>query len=169
MTMKQNLFKTDKRRILFVCLGNICRSPAAEAIFRKKVELASEEHLYEIDSAGLNGYHNGESADPRMRRAAMERGYKITSISRKIDPKIDFEKFDMIIGMDDSNISQLNRLIVRDDHKSKIYKMTSFSESGQYNEVPDPYYSSESGFRTVLDILEECSDGLIKQINKGLH
>ncbi len=100
-----------------------------------------------------------------MRRAASERGYKITSVSRKFDPVTDFERFDMIIGMDDSNVSQLNRLTNREDYKSKIYKMTSFSDRGRYNEVPDPYYSSESGFRTVLDILEECSDGLIKQIN----
>ncbi|GAB1475051.1 low molecular weight protein-tyrosine-phosphatase [Bacteroidota bacterium] len=163
--MNKTDFGSDKRKILFVCLGNICRSPAAEAIFRKKTELAGEGNLYEIDSAGLNGYHNGEYADPRMRRAASERGYKITSVSRKFDPVTDFERFDMIIGMDDSNVSQLNRLTNREDYKSKIYKMTSFSDRGRYNEVPDPYYSSESGFRTVLDILEECSDGLIKQIN----
>ncbi|MHC1778713.1 MAG: low molecular weight protein-tyrosine-phosphatase [Bacteroidales bacterium] len=166
--MKKTIFGTGKKRILFVCLGNICRSPAAESIFRKKVELAGEGKMYEIDSAGLNGYHNGENADPRMRRAASERGYNITSISRKIEPITDFEKFDMIICMDDSNVSQLNRLANRDDYRSKIYKMTSFSERGRYSEVPDPYYSSDSGFRTVLDILEDCSDGLINRIKNDL-
>jgi len=166
--MKNTVFKSEKRKILFVCLGNICRSPAAEAIFRRKIELAGDSDKYEIDSAGLNGYHNGENADPRMRRVALERGYKITSISRKFDPVTDFEKFDMIIGMDDSNINQLNRLTTRDDFKAKICKMTTFSEKGRYNEVPDPYYSSDSGFRTVLDILEECSEGLISRINNSI-
>ncbi len=166
--MDKAVFKTNTHKILFVCLGNICRSPAAEAIFRKKTEMMGMTRSYEIDSAGLNGYHDGENADPRMVRIAAKRGYKITSISRRVDSAVDFEKFDMIIGMDDYNIKQLQRLAKTEYSRSKIFKMTSFSKSRRFNEVPDPYYSGDSGFETVIDILEECSDGLIDWIKNKI-
>jgi protein-tyrosine phosphatase len=153
-----------RKRVLFVCLGNICRSPAAEAIFRSKVIEKGEDLIDEIDSAGLNGYHNGEMADSRMIRAAKRRGYNITSISRKFNPDIDFDKFDLIIGMDDFNIKELRKLAKRAGEISKISKMTDFADGKSYGEVPDPYYGGDDGFDKVLDILENCSDGLIAKL-----
>lgn len=153
-----------RKRVLFVCLGNICRSPAAEAIFRKRVIEKGEDLIEDIDSAGLNGYHNGEMADSRMIRVARRRGYNITSISRKFNPDIDFDKFDLIIGMDDYNIKELRKLAKRAEHISKISKMTEYGDSKSYSEVPDPYYGGDDGFEKVLDILEKCSDGLITKL-----
>lgn len=153
-----------KKSVLFVCLGNICRSPAAEAIFRKRVLEKGVGLIEEIDSAGLNGYHNGERADSRMIRVAYKRGYQITSISRRFNPDVDFDKFDLIVGMDDYNISELKKLAKKTEHISKISKITDYEDSKSYSEVPDPYYGGEAGFVQVLDILEKCSDGLITRL-----
>lgn len=153
-----------KKRVLFVCLGNICRSPAAEAIFRKQIVENGEDFIEEVDSAGLNGYHNGEMADSRMVLVANKRGYKITSISRKFNPNIDFEKFDLIVGMDDFNVKELKNLAKKPEHISKISKMTDYGDGISHSEVPDPYYGGEKGFELVLDILENCSEGLITKI-----
>ena len=159
-----NSNNSARKNILFVCLGNICRSPAAEAIFRKRVVEKGEDLINEIDSAGLNGYHNGERADSRMIRVAQKRGYNITSISRKFNPNIDFDKYDLIIGMDNYNISELKKLAKTAEHISKISKMTDYGDSNSYSEVPDPYYGGDEGFVRVLDILENCSDGLITKL-----
>ncbi len=153
-----------RKRVLFVCLGNICRSPAAEAIFRKRVLEKGRDIIEEIDSAGLNGYHNGEMADSRMIRVAQRRGYNITSISRKFNPNIDFDKFDLIIGMDDFNVKELRNLAKKAEHISKISKMTDYGDGLSYSEVPDPYYGGDKDFVMVLDILEKCSDGLITNL-----
>jgi protein-tyrosine phosphatase len=153
-----------KKKILFVCLGNICRSPAAEAIFTHLVEQKGLSHLFEIDSAGLNGYHNGEPADSRMIKEASGRGYKITSISRKVDQISDFQKYDMLIGMDNSNYNNLKRLAAKTATEHKVYRMVDFDTERKYTEVPDPYYGGREGFQRVLDILEECSNGLIKKM-----
>ncbi len=147
--------------VLFVCLGNICRSPAAEAIFTAKVKELGLEDKFFIDSAGLNGYHNGERADVRMIRHASLRGYKITSISRKVVPSSDFVKFDIVIGMDNYNIKELKRLSAANSLDANIVKMTDFG-NGRVNEVPDPYYGGAEGFERVLDILEESTEGLLK-------
>lgn len=167
-------FKTegimDKTRILFVCLGNICRSPSAEAVMKSLVQKEGFGDFFEIDSAGIVDAHEGEPADARMKRHAIIRGYHLTSISRPVNPQHDFRHFDMIIGMDDQNISDLMRLAPDETAKKKIFKMTDFSHSGHYGIVPDPYYGGDQGFEMVLDILEEACEGLLHHIkNQSKH
>ncbi len=154
-----------KKRILFVCLGNICRSPSAEAVFKGLVDAKNETSLYEIDSAGTYGYHEGESADRRMQSHAVKRGYNLTSISRPFNPGVDWDSFDYIVGMDDSNMQNLKNMARNPDDLKKLHKMTDFSKSYDYQEVPDPYYGGEKGFELVLDLLEDASDGLYDFIN----
>ena len=153
-----------KTKILFVCLGNICRSPSAEAVMKAMLEKLGINSHFDIDSAGILDAHEGEPADARMKRHAIIRGYHLTRISRPIRPKHDFSYFDMIIGMDDQNISDLMRLAPDEASKHKIHKMTDFSHSGHYAIVPDPYYGGDQGFELVLDILEEACEGLINNI-----
>lgn len=152
----------DKIRILFVCLGNICRSPAAEAVMKKRVKEAGLEDRFFIDSAGTSGWHRGSLADGRMRAAASLRNYELTSRSRPVAPEKDFEEFDYIIGMDDDNIFNLEQMTLRPDHQSKISKMTNYCEIHDVSSVPDPYYNN--GFELVLNILEDACTGLLKSI-----
>lgn len=154
----------EKTRILFVCLGNICRSPSAEAVMKALVKTQGLKDYFEIDSAGILDTHEGEPADARMQRHATIRGLNLTSKSRPVNPKYDFAHFNLIIGMDDQNIRDLNRLAPDQTSKQKIHKMTDFSKSRQYANVPDPYYGGDMGFELVLDILDETCKGLLEQI-----
>ena len=156
----------EKIRILFVCLGNICRSPSAEAVLNAMVKKRGLNDYFEIDSAGILNAHEGEPANARMQKHATIRGYNLTSISRQINPKYDFSHFDMIIGMDDQNIRDLKHLSPDDVSKQKLFKMTDFSQLGNYNIVPDPYYGGNLGFEIVLDILEEACEGLLQHLQK---
>lgn len=147
-------------KLLFVCLGNICRSAAAEAVMKK---LATEQGVagkFQIDSAGLINYHEGEPADPRMRAHAARRGYTIDSISRPVRTS-DFYDFDLIIGMDDRNIDELKRKAPDLNTEKKIHRMTEYASSKLYDHVPDPYYSGAEGFELVLDLLEDACKGLL--------
>jgi protein-tyrosine phosphatase len=153
-----------KKRILFVCLGNICRSPSAEAVFTSVVEKEGLSGEIEIDSAGTGAWHAGEPADARMQKHARKRGYNLTSIARKFDPSADFDRFDHIIGMDDDNIRDLKTLARNESDLAKIRKMTDFSNLYNYSVIPDPYYGGEEGFELVLDLLEDASEGLLKEV-----
>ncbi len=143
-----------KQRILFVCLGNICRSPAAEEIFRRQVEAAGLENHIETDSAGTYGGHRGELPDPRMRRAAAARGYQLTHHARQLRSE-DFDRFDRIVVMDDYNYEAVHRLAPSRHLAEKIFRMREFFERRDYDHVPDPYYEGHDGFELVLDMLEE--------------
>jgi len=147
---------------LFVCLGNICRSPSAEAVFTGIVNKNNAGKNFEIDSAGTSAWHAGEPADRRMQSHAIKRGYNLTSISRKFDPNSDFDHFDMIIGMDDSNMHDLKEMARNTNDLDKLYKMTDFCQTSAYNEVPDPYYGGTDGFELVLDLLEDACEGLLE-------
>ena len=156
----------EKTKVLFVCSGNICRSPSAEAVFKKMVEDNGLKDKFEIDSAGTGSWHVGESADRRMQGHAIKRGYNLTSISRRINPHVDFDYFDIIIGMDDYNIYDLKSIAKSNGAIAKIRKMTDFAKEWNYNEIPDPYYGGEEGFELVLDLLEDSCGGLLEELTK---
>ena len=155
-----------EKQLLFVCLGNICRSPGAEAVMRGKVEKSGLSRQIICDSAGILGFHSGAQADARMQKHAGKRGYKLTSISRQVKPATDFDRFDMIIGMDDQNMVDLNALARTEADRKKIFRMTDFCTQIKYNHVPDPYYGEGDGFELVLDLLEDACNGLIKYLEK---
>lgn len=153
--------------LLFVCLGNICRSPSAEAVMNNLIKKRGYEDLIRCDSAGIVDYHEGDPADSRMMKHAAKRGISLTSISRPVK-KDDFTTFDYIIPMDYDNKNALLSFKVTDGLKKKVRMITEFSgPKFKYDVVPDPYYGGERGFELVLDILEEsCSnllDYLIRQ------
>lgn len=156
--------KEKKYRILFVCHGNICRSPAAEAIMKKRVRDAGLSDRVVIDSAGIHGYHEGESADSRMRMHGGRRGYRFDSRSRPVRMS-DFYDFDLIIGMDDSNVADLKRKAPDMESLGKIRRMMDFARDKMYDHVPDPYYGGASGFELVLDLLEDACGGLLAFIS----
>lgn len=154
-------------RILFVCLGNICRSSAAEEVMRQKLVKAGLSDLVEVDSAGLIDFHEGELSDSRMRKHAKQRGYILTHRSRPIT-RGDYEAFDLIIGMDDQNIQRLRRGATTETELNKIHKMTEYFIDKQSDSVPDPYYGGDSGFELVLDLLEDSCEGLIEKIRSQI-
>lgn len=156
-----------KQRILFVCLGNICRSPAAEAMLRVLVNREGLSDMVEIDSAGTYGGHSGELSDPRMRRAAEARGIEMTHRARQVREG-DFEKFDMVIAMDDNNYEALFRLAPDREAQQKIYRFREFlRHNPDWSYIPDPYYEGHEGFELVLDLLEDGCSTLIEIIRKG--
>ena len=153
-----------KTRILFVCLGNICRSPAAEGIMRRIVERRGLSGTFGIDSAGTYGGHRGELPDPRMRSAASRRGYALTHRSRQVREE-DFDRFDMIVVMDDMNYENVHRLAPSRRAAEKIFRMREFfSRHPQWSYVPDPYYEGHEGFELVLDMLEDGCEGILNYI-----
>lgn len=149
------------KRILFVCLGNICRSPGAEAIMKAIVKREGKEQEFYIDSAGLYSGHAGSLPDERMRLHAGKRGYSLDSRARTFYPSADFEAFDLIVGMDRQNVAALRSMAVNGSEKAKVHKMTDFCrKSTAYREVPDPYYEGPEGFELVLNLLEDAVEGL---------
>ena len=154
-----------KKRILFVCLGNICRSPAAEAILANKLEKLQLIDQFEVDSAGTGNWHVGKLADSRMREAASNRGISIKSRARQISLD-DFNKFDLILTMDNDNLLQVKSLAkeLGTTSYAKIKPLLSYSIQTDLIEVPDPYYGGDKGFDQVIDLLEVAIDGLIKEI-----
>lgn len=155
------------KKILFVCLGNICRSCTAEEIMRTVLQREGLDREVLVDSAGLISYHQGEQADPRMRAHASRRGYHITHLSRPVC-MTDFYDFDLIIGMDDSNISRLRDLAPSIEEESKIHRMAEYCISKVVDHVPDPYYGGAQGFENVIDILEDACEGLLESIREHL-
>lgn len=151
---------------MFVCLGNICRSPAAEAIFRRVVERHGAADRFIIDSAGTAGYHVGELPDRRMRVHARERGITMDHHCRRVEID-DFETFDIIIGMDASNLRDLRSLAPSVEAARKIHGMADFFSPGAaYDYVPDPYYEGAEGFELVLDLLDDACENLYAAISE---
>tara|TARA_Y100001968_G_scaffold287066_1_gene288183 strand:+ start:477 stop:950 length:474 start_codon:yes stop_codon:yes gene_type:complete len=153
------------KKILFVCLGNICRSPAAEGIFKQKIKDRDLENLFVVDSAGTGGWHVGNLADPRMRQTALKRGIKLTSRSRKIE-KNDLYEFDHILVMDKDNLNAVKSLVDDKLHplNSRIELILSYSKNSPLDEVPDPYYGGQNGFDEVLNLLDKAIDELINSL-----
>ena len=156
-----------KISVLFVCLGNICRSPAAEAIFKAFIKDKGIEENFFVDSAGTGSWHVGQEADIRMRLTAQERQININSRARQIN-KSDFGKFNYIVTMDNSNFSNVMRLRNSDSNSdlAKIIKIQDYSSVFKEAEVPDPYFGGEEGFEYVLDILEDSVEGFLNSISK---
>ena len=150
-------------KILFVCLGNICRSSSAEEVMRTFVKREGLQEKIEIDSAGILSCHKGELPDSRMRMHAKRRGYDLTHRSRPVCME-DFFEFDMIIGMDNRNIEDLREKAPSIEAMRKIFRMTDFSRNKLYDYVPDPYYSGADGFELVLDLLEDACAGLLEAL-----
>jgi low molecular weight protein-tyrosine phosphatase len=153
--------------VLFVCLGNICRSPSGDGVFKALVNKEGLEDLFQIDSAGTSTYHVGESADRRMRKHASRRNISLTSLSRQFIKK-DFNNFDYILAMDSSNYKDIMAMDIDDVYSDKVYKMTESSTLYKGRDIPDPYYGGDSGFEEVLDMLEESCMGFLKML-KGKH
>ena len=153
-------------KILFVCLGNICRSSSAEGVMKQLVEKEGLEDSFVIDSAGILSYHEGELPDSRMRAHAARRGYNLTHRSRPVRTA-DFYDFDIIIGMDDRNIEDLKERAPSLEAERKIHRMTDFCTRFTYaDHVPDPYYGGAEGFEYVLDLLEDACAGLLEHLRK---
>ncbi len=155
-----------KKSILFVCLGNICRSPMAEAVFNKIIEREGLSEFFVTDSAGLIAYHQGEQADSRMRYHAGRRGYELTHRSRPF-ARTDFDRFDLIIGMDEQNIDGLRDKADTLEEMQKIHRMKDFSRNFAPTHIPDPYYGGDQGFENVIDLLEDACEGLLEEIERG--
>ena len=154
------------KRVLFVCLGNICRSPAAEGVLKRIVEEAGEAGEWKIDSAGTGGWHVGEQPDKRMRVHARQRGIELVHSCRKVTAA-DFDEFDIIVPMDSSNELNLRRMAPSLEAARKIVPMARFiDESFRYDHVPDPYYEGAEGFELVLDLLENGCRRLYEQLKE---
>lgn len=153
-----------KQRILFVCLGNICRSSAAEAMLRRLVESEGLGDVIEVDSAGTYGGHRGERSDVRMRRAAAARGIEMTHLARQVREE-DFELFDKVIAMDDNNYEALFRLAPDRRAQQKIFRFREYlRRHTDWSYIPDPYYEGHEGFELVLDLLEDGCATLLDEI-----
>jgi protein-tyrosine phosphatase len=149
--------------LLFVCLGNICRSPAAEAAMISILVKEGLEGKITVDSAGTSAYHAGEKADRRMREHGQKRGLNLASRSRQFISE-DFENFDLIIVMDNSNYNNVMSLDINNKYGDKVVKMTDYCSEHVEKEVPDPYYDGETGFEKVLDMVENGCENLLKQM-----
>lgn len=154
------------KKVLFVCLGNICRSPTADGVFRTLVSQAGLEDKIYVDSAGTAAYHVGNPSDPRSAIAAQDRGYDLSSLRARQVALSDFDEFDYILAMDSQNLCDLQR-IQPDDSKAKLQLFLDYSELDA-SEVPDPYYGEGKGFEHVLDLVESASYGLLRHLAKEL-
>jgi protein-tyrosine phosphatase len=150
-------------RILFVCLGNICRSPTAEVVLRTIAARETPELELEVDSAGTAGYHVGEPPDPRTRAAALRRGYDLSGRRARIVEPEDFERFDLILAMDRQNLSVLQRRAPA-GARSRVRLFLEFAPEAGTAEVPDPYYGGPNGFEEVLDLVESASRRLLHHV-----
>ncbi|HEY5603161.1 MAG TPA: low molecular weight protein-tyrosine-phosphatase [Gammaproteobacteria bacterium] len=149
--------------ILFVCMGNICRSPTAEGVFTRLVEEAGLLDKIAIDSAGTHAYHVGEPPDPRAQKSALARGIDISHLRARRAVAEDFERFDYVLAMDYDNLQKLQSFC-EPRHVSKLHLFLAYGSHDDIKEVPDPYYGGPLGFERVLDLIEDASHGLLQNI-----
>jgi protein-tyrosine phosphatase len=153
-------------RVLFVCLGNICRSPTAEGVLRAKLEQAGLAAQVEVDSAGTSDWHVGKPADSRTRQAAQRRGYDLSTLRGRQVQVADFAEFDLILAMDEHNLQDLQQLQPADGKAELDLLLRRYQLA--VDEVPDPYYGGEYGFEQVLDLIEQACARLVSEIKEGL-
>ena len=154
------------KSVLFVCMGNICRSPTAEGVFRHVVKKRNLQDQISIDSAGTHAYHIGESPDSRSQSTALARGVNLSAQRARKAVGEDFERFDYVIAMDRSNYEDLKQLGQGAD-LSKLHLFMSFAKAWDNDEVPDPYYGGANGFEEVFDMVQSASEGLLEHILKS--
>jgi len=153
-------------KVLFVCMGNICRSPTAHGVFEHRVQQASLAQRIEIDSAGTHAYHVGEPPDKRSQASALNRGFDLSSQRARRVRKTDFDEYDYVIAMDNDNLANLLEICPR-TLRHKVSLFLSYSSDIDEDEVPDPYYGGPKGFEHVLDMVESAADGLLSEIKEG--
>ncbi len=158
-----------KHSILFICLGNICRSPAGEGIMKSLIKKEGLEDKFEIDSAGIGGWHIGQLPDSRMRKCGREHGYDFSSRARQFE-KSDFKKFDTIVVMDNENYRAVTSMASSQADKDKVVRMADFLTSHrEYTTVPDPYYGDYSDFELVITLLEDACESLLNHLKASLQ
>ncbi|MGV2287416.1 low molecular weight protein-tyrosine-phosphatase [Trinickia sp. YCB016] len=153
--------------ICFVCLGNICRSPTAEAVMRAQIEAAGLASQIVVDSAGTGDWHVGEAPDARAQGAARQRGYDLSALRGRQIGKADFERFDLLLAMDDANLRELHKLCPP-EHRHKMHLLMEFAARAESREVADPYFGGAQGFEQVLDQCEEACQGLLADLRTRL-
>lgn len=152
-------------KVIFVCMGNICRSPTAEGVFRKLIEVQGLDRAIETDSAGTHGYHAGESPDRRARETAARRGVDLSDLRARQVGASDFDYFDYVLAMDEDNLRSLSA-ICPPDHRDKLVLFMEFAPHLRSREVPDPYYGAAGGFDRVFDMVEAAAEGLLNDIRQ---
>lgn len=155
-------------RVLFVCTGNICRSPTAEGAFRRAVTMAGLGTAIDIDSAGTQGYHIGDAPDVRSIKAAAKRGIEIAGLKARRVCEVDFNTFDLILAMDHSHLNHL-RAMRSERHKAELRLFLDYHTEARHRDVPDPYYGEAKDFELVLDLVEAASQGLVNALRARLH
>ncbi|MFP4294851.1 MAG: low molecular weight protein-tyrosine-phosphatase [Halothiobacillaceae bacterium] len=156
-----------KQTVLFVCMGNICRSPTAEGLFRHLIEQAGLLDQVEIDSAGTHSYHVGNPPDPRAQAAALQRGIDLSALRARQVTESDLLRFDHVLAMDEDNLAILRRIATSRGvgHKPRLF--LEYAPDLVEREVPDPYYGGDAGFQRVFDLIEAASAGLIAELRRG--
>jgi protein-tyrosine phosphatase len=157
----------EKTSVLFVCMGNICRSPTAEGVFRKLVADAGLAERIQSDSAGTHAFHTGSAPDRRAQAAAERRGFMLSDIRSRPITADDFERHDYILAMDLDNLEILHEH-AGDEHGSKVMLLLQFAEGDPQSEVPDPYYGGSAGFERVLDLVEQASRALLETLQSEI-
>lgn len=155
-------------KVLFVCLGNICRSPTADGIFRELVVREKLDQKIIVDSAGTGGWHVGKAPDARTIAAARQRGYDLSVLRARQVSANDFAEFDYVLAMDKSNLKDLQRM-KPSTYTGHLGLFLEFGSRSDYHEVPDPYYGGQEGFELVLDLVEGAAQGLLSHIRSNLH
>ena len=150
-------------RILFVCTGNICRSPTAEGVARHFIQAAGLTDSIEVDSAGTNGYHAGEAPDPRTRKVAQSRGYGLSGLRARKLEVLDFQRFDLILAMDRGHLEIMQRLCP-EVYQPRLRLFMEYARDSEFDEVPDPYYGGPRGFEAVLDMCEDGVQGVLDSL-----
>lgn len=168
LPVEKNITKNNTFKICFVCLGNICRSPTAEGVFRHLVDKRNLEEYFEIDSAGTSAYHIGESANSKSQRTAQQHGITLHSKARQFKAS-DLNYFDLVLAMDQENYSNLQRLDENQQHDNKIAKMRDFDPNPGNGNVPDPYYGGIEGFENVFQIVKRSCEQLLNELEKYIE
>lgn len=156
-------------KLLFVCMGNICRSPTAHGVFRKLVEDQQLHDRIEVDSAGTHAYHVGEKPDRRSAATALARGIDISDLKARQFKAKDFKQFDLILCMDQQNFNHVISMASNNEHEAKVKMMLSFHPNPPHIDVPDPYYGGSAGFERVLDLVEVASERLLEQVKREME